>query len=190
MTVVEFELVADGVFQFAGAAMDAAAQLLFGEACEPAFHQVEGGGAGRGEVQMEARMTHQPTLDGRGFVGGVIVGEIRNRDKTPKTSRCGSNRPVSGVARDANCARHARISGEAKVVLACRSMDKARAAAAQITASNPKAAVEVMELDLSSLASVHRLPRSRPPRTTFGRGRADSPVPSRTLPPGSSRVGA
>ena len=43
MTVVEFEVVADGVLQFAGAAMDAAAQLFFGEASEPAFHQVEPG---------------------------------------------------------------------------------------------------------------------------------------------------
>ena len=36
MTVVEFEVVADGVLQFAGAAMDAAAQLFFSEASEPA----------------------------------------------------------------------------------------------------------------------------------------------------------
>jgi len=50
MTVIEFEVVADGVLQFAGAAMDAAAQLFFGEACEPAFHQVQPRGAGRGEV--------------------------------------------------------------------------------------------------------------------------------------------
>ena len=38
MTAVEFEVVADGVLQFAGAAMDAAAQLLFDEASELAFH--------------------------------------------------------------------------------------------------------------------------------------------------------
>jgi len=37
MTVVEFKVVADGVFQFASAAMNATAQLFFGEACEPAF---------------------------------------------------------------------------------------------------------------------------------------------------------
>ena len=37
MTVVEFEVVADGVLQFAGAAMDAAAQLFIGEASEPAI---------------------------------------------------------------------------------------------------------------------------------------------------------
>jgi hypothetical protein len=59
---------ADGVLQFAGAAMDTAAQLFFGEACEPAFHQVEPRGAGGCEVQMEARMMQQPTLDGWGFV--------------------------------------------------------------------------------------------------------------------------
>ena len=41
MTVLEFEVVADGGLQFAGAAMDAAPQLFFGEASEPAFHQVE-----------------------------------------------------------------------------------------------------------------------------------------------------
>lgn len=44
----------------------------------------------------------------------------------------------------------------ATVVLACRDLDKARAAAAQIAAATPAApaAVEVMQLDLASLASV------------------------------------
>jgi NAD(P)-dependent dehydrogenase (short-subunit alcohol dehydrogenase family) len=42
----------------------------------------------------------------------------------------------------------------AQVVLACRSMEKARVAADQIAAAAPAAAVKVMELDLSSLASV------------------------------------
>ncbi len=42
----------------------------------------------------------------------------------------------------------------ANVVLACRSMEKARAAAAAIVAAHPGAAVGVMELDLSNLASV------------------------------------
>jgi len=45
---------------------------------------------------------------------------------------------------------------KADTILACRSLDKANAAARQITASNPGAAVEVMELDLSSLASIRR----------------------------------
>jgi len=43
---------------------------------------------------------------------------------------------------------------KANTILACRSLEKAGAAAKQIVASNPGAAVEVMELDLSSLASI------------------------------------
>ena len=43
---------------------------------------------------------------------------------------------------------------KAHTILACRSLDKANPAAAQIIASNPGAMVEVMELDLSSLASI------------------------------------
>jgi len=42
----------------------------------------------------------------------------------------------------------------AKVILACRDLGKARAAAAQIAASAPNSDVEVMALDLSSLASI------------------------------------
>src|SRR5260370_1069445 len=42
----------------------------------------------------------------------------------------------------------------AKVILACRDLGKARTAAAQILASSPNADVEVMALDLSSLASI------------------------------------
>src|SRR5713101_6111374 len=42
----------------------------------------------------------------------------------------------------------------AKVILACRDLGKARTAADQIAASSPGADVEVMALDLSSLASI------------------------------------
>ena len=42
----------------------------------------------------------------------------------------------------------------ADVIIACRDSGKARTAAAQISASSPGARVEVMELDLSNLASV------------------------------------
>jgi NAD(P)-dependent dehydrogenase (short-subunit alcohol dehydrogenase family) len=48
----------------------------------------------------------------------------------------------------------------ASVVLACRSIEKARAAAAQITAAHPQASVRVMELDLAHLESVHNFARS------------------------------
>jgi NAD(P)-dependent dehydrogenase (short-subunit alcohol dehydrogenase family) len=43
---------------------------------------------------------------------------------------------------------------QANVILACRDLGKARTAADQITASAPGAKVDVMELDLSNLASV------------------------------------
>jgi len=43
----------------------------------------------------------------------------------------------------------------AHTILACRSVEKAGAAAKQIVASHPGAKVEVMELDLSRLASIH-----------------------------------
>ena len=62
MTVLKFEVVGDGVLQFAGAAMDAAPQLFFGEASEPAFHQVEPGRARGREVEMKARMPQQQRL--------------------------------------------------------------------------------------------------------------------------------
>lgn len=43
----------------------------------------------------------------------------------------------------------------AAVVLACRSMEKANAAVAEIKSAHPDADVEAMELDLASLSSVH-----------------------------------
>jgi hypothetical protein len=57
----------------------------------------------------------------------------------------------SGIGYEAalEFARH-----HAQVVLACRSMNKAAAAAAQIATGAPGAKVEVMQLDLASLASV------------------------------------
>ena len=52
------------VLEFAGAAVDTPAQLPFSKEREPAFDQVKPGAAGRGKVQMEARVAQQPTLDG------------------------------------------------------------------------------------------------------------------------------
>jgi NAD(P)-dependent dehydrogenase (short-subunit alcohol dehydrogenase family) len=48
----------------------------------------------------------------------------------------------------------------AQMILACRSVEKASAAASQIIASHPEAKVEVMELDLSSLESVRNFARA------------------------------
>jgi len=61
------------VSEFSGAAVNAAAQLPFGKEREPAFDQVKPGTTGGGEVQLEARVPQQPTLDGRGLVRVVIV---------------------------------------------------------------------------------------------------------------------
>src|SRR6516162_10102774 len=47
--------------------------LLVGEQRKPAFDLVEPGGAGRGEVEVIARVAGEPRFDGRRFVGGVIV---------------------------------------------------------------------------------------------------------------------
>jgi NAD(P)-dependent dehydrogenase (short-subunit alcohol dehydrogenase family) len=44
----------------------------------------------------------------------------------------------------------------AQTILACRSMDKAQAALDQIRAEIPEAPAEIMQLDLTSLASVHQ----------------------------------
>ena len=89
MTVADLQVAADGVLEFAGAAMDATTQLFFSEASEPAFHQVEAGRARRREVEMKARMTQQPTLDGRGFVGGVVIDDQMQLE-------CGRHRLVDG----------------------------------------------------------------------------------------------
>ena len=88
MTVADFQVAEDGVLEFAGAAMDATAQLFFSEASEPAFH-LEPGRARRREVEMKARMTQQPTLDGRGFVGGVVIDDQMQLE-------CGRHRLVDG----------------------------------------------------------------------------------------------
>ena len=55
------------------AAMDAALDLLVGEQREPAFDLVEPGGAGRREVEVVARVAGAPGVDGRRFMGGIIV---------------------------------------------------------------------------------------------------------------------
>jgi len=73
VTVVELEVAADGGFEFAGTAMDATAQLFFGQRREPALDQIKPRGAGRREVQMETGMAQQPALDRWSFMGPVVV---------------------------------------------------------------------------------------------------------------------
>ena len=73
MTVADLQVAADGVLEFAGAAVSAAPQLFFGQRGEPALDQVEPGSARRREVQVEAWMTRQSVLDRRSLVGGVVI---------------------------------------------------------------------------------------------------------------------
>ena len=73
MAVTEVEIMANGVLQFAGAAVSAAPQLLFGQGREPAFDQIEPGSSGRGEVQVKAGVAQQPAFDRRRFVRAVVV---------------------------------------------------------------------------------------------------------------------
>jgi len=63
----------DVFFEGLDAFVDAAAQKLVGEEAEPAFDPVDPGRAGRGEVQMEARVLGQPVVDRWCFVGGEVV---------------------------------------------------------------------------------------------------------------------
>ena len=59
--------------EFLDTAMDATLDLLVSEQREPAFDLIKPGGAGRGEVQVIARVAGEPGRDGRRLVGGVIV---------------------------------------------------------------------------------------------------------------------
>jgi hypothetical protein len=55
------------------ALVNSAADELLGEQPEPAFHLVDPGRAGWGEVHVEPRMAGQPATDGRGLVSGQVV---------------------------------------------------------------------------------------------------------------------
>ena len=61
------------ILEFAGAAVNASAQLFLSEERKPAFDQLKPGTTGRREMQMEARVPQQPMLNGRGLVGSVVV---------------------------------------------------------------------------------------------------------------------
>src|SRR5437899_9191630 len=73
------DIAADCVLQLSRAAVDASTELLFGERREPAFHEVDPRGAGRGEVQMEARMTSKPAMERRRIVrAGILEGMMED----------------------------------------------------------------------------------------------------------------
>jgi hypothetical protein len=63
MMVGGFDIATNGVFEFAGSAMAAPANLLFGQSREPALHQIEPGSAGGREVHVKARMADQSAMN-------------------------------------------------------------------------------------------------------------------------------
>lgn len=63
----------DRVNQLAHAAEAAGQDRLLTQVSEEAFDQVHPGRTGGGKMQLEARMTCQPALDDRMFMGGVIA---------------------------------------------------------------------------------------------------------------------
>ena len=67
------DVVLDGPFELSGAAEDAAAELFFGEGCEPTFHEIEPRRTGGGEVKVESGAFGQPVLDEGCFVGLIVV---------------------------------------------------------------------------------------------------------------------
>ena len=65
------EVGADRGLQFRRRAVDAAADLLFGDVGEEAFDLIDPGAGGRGEVNMPSRSRAEPLSDRRRLVGGV-----------------------------------------------------------------------------------------------------------------------
>jgi hypothetical protein len=71
------DVAVDRLLQLSRTAVDASAELLFRERREPAFHEVDPRGAGRGEVQMEAWMAGEPAMDRRRLVrAGIIEDQV------------------------------------------------------------------------------------------------------------------
>ena len=68
-----FEVVHDRGLQLGDGVEGAATDAFFGDLGEEALDQVEPGGGGRSEVQMEARMRREPASDLGGLMGGVVV---------------------------------------------------------------------------------------------------------------------
>ena len=71
--VVVLDKAADGLLEFFGGAMDAAAQLFFGQCGEPSFHQIDPGGRSGREVQVEARPLGQPVTNQLRLMGSVVI---------------------------------------------------------------------------------------------------------------------
>ena len=71
--IVVVEVIHDGGLELGDAREGAASNAVAGDLGEEALDHVEPGSGGRREVEMETRMGPEPTLHGRGFMGGVVV---------------------------------------------------------------------------------------------------------------------
>jgi len=60
---VAVDVGADGHDEFFQVAENPAAEPILSEVTKEAFHHIEPGRAGESEVQMKARVSHQPALD-------------------------------------------------------------------------------------------------------------------------------
>jgi hypothetical protein len=80
----------DVLLEFFDRSVHATADEFHGDLGEPSLDEVRPGGSGRGEVQVESRVAHQPVLDRLGFVGGQVVADQVD-------VQVGGDLPVDGV---------------------------------------------------------------------------------------------
>ena len=71
------EVIHDGLLEIRNAREGAAADALLGDQPEETLDLVEPGGAGRGDVPLEAWVLFKPGLPGRVLVGGIGVDDQR-----------------------------------------------------------------------------------------------------------------
>src|SRR5689334_14513312 len=118
--------------------MCAAPHLLLRKTGKPSFYQVDPGGAGRREVHVKARASHQPGADGRGLVSAVVVEDQMNIQR----------------------GRHTLING-------IEELAKLRTAVPAVTFSNDRTGLHIegrkqrcRAVTLVVMASAFRLPRA------------------------------
>src|SRR6266581_9639310 len=73
VSVGDLDVPTDGRLQLPRAAMHTPAQLLLGQRREPALDEIDPRGAGRREMQVEARMARQPAMDRWRLVRARVV---------------------------------------------------------------------------------------------------------------------
>ena len=66
-------VVADCLFEFAGAVKDTSTQLFLGDECKPPFDQVNPRRTGGREMQMKPRPLNQPASNGRRLMRCIVI---------------------------------------------------------------------------------------------------------------------